>query len=51
MNDVEDVIYFYDLRIYYDVIVYIFEFKFLKEVCFIYFSFYGLYLYEMFLYW
>ena len=51
MNDVKNVIYFHDPRIYHDVTAQIPEFKSLQEVCSTYISLHGSYLHEMLLYW
>lgn len=51
MNDVKNVIYFHDPRIFHDVTAHIPEFKLLQEVCGTYISLHGSYLHEMLIYW
>ncbi|KAL9970379.1 hypothetical protein ACROYT_G022743 [Oculina patagonica] len=51
MNDVKNVIYFHDPRIFHDVTAHIPEFKSIREVCGTYISLHGSYLHEMLIYW
>ncbi|PFX18065.1 Beta-1,3-galactosyltransferase 6 [Stylophora pistillata] len=51
INDVQDVIFFHDPRIFHDVSAKVPEFKSLSKMCLKYISLHGSYLHEMLIYW